>query len=104
MQIQFRQGEIVEALKQYITKQGINLQGKQVEISFTAGRKESGLSADVSIEEMNDLPDLAPDVVTPTLSVVPAGPIPSPIDAAPTVEEPAPTTAPEPAKPSSLFG
>jgi hypothetical protein len=51
MQIQFRQAEIVAALKGYIVAQGINLNGKAVDISFTAGRKEGGLIADVNIED-----------------------------------------------------
>lgn len=58
MQIQLRQPEIKDALKQYITKQGINLQGKVVSIDFTAGRKETGLSADISIEDAGDIPGL----------------------------------------------
>ena len=56
MQIQLKQNEIVAALKQYITKQGIDLSSKLVEIRFTAGRKESGISADVEIEELGDIP------------------------------------------------
>lgn len=77
MQIQLRQTEIVEALKQYITKQGINLAGKTVEIGFTAGRKETGISADISIDEgtQAQLPGLDADedeaeAAKPVLSVV----------------------------------
>ena len=55
MQIQLKQTEIVAALKQYITQQGIDLKGKQVSISFTAGRKESGISAELTIEDC-DIP------------------------------------------------
>lgn len=51
MQIQLKQAEIVAALRQYITQQGINLTSKNVKITFTAGRKESGISADIVIEE-----------------------------------------------------
>lgn len=51
MQINLKQVEIQAALKQYITAQGINLAGKEVEITFTAGRKEGGLTADISIED-----------------------------------------------------
>jgi hypothetical protein len=50
MQIQLKQAEIVAALKQYISNQGIKLEGKTVEITFTAGRRESGITADLRIE------------------------------------------------------
>lgn len=51
MQIQLKQSEIITALKQYITSQGINLTNKDVTISFTAGRKEAGVTADLLIED-----------------------------------------------------
>lgn len=69
MQIQLKQAEIVDALKQYITKQGFNLAGKTVDISFTAGRKETGLTADVSIEE-TDFPRISEEDIRPVLSLV----------------------------------
>jgi hypothetical protein len=74
MQIQLKQSEIVAALKQYITTQGINLAGKSVEISFTAGRNPAGIIADVSIEEAH-IPGfsdsaVADEPVKPALSVV----------------------------------
>ena len=56
MLIQLKQTEIVTALKQYIAQQGINLTNKDVKITFTAGRKESGISADMEIEELEDIP------------------------------------------------
>lgn len=56
MQIQLKQTEIVAALKQYITKQGINLTNKEVAITFTAGRKEGGLFADLIIEDIGSEP------------------------------------------------
>lgn len=74
MQIQLRQTEIEAALKQYVTKLGVNLQGKSVTIGFTAGRKDSGLSADISIEDIAEFQlDLLPDddETRPGLSVVP---------------------------------
>ena len=80
MQIQLRQTEIVEALKQFVTKQGISLAGKKVDIAFTAGRKEAGISADISIKDAGALPDLqaeedainaaAPAAAKPALTVV----------------------------------
>jgi hypothetical protein len=50
MQIQLKQKEIETALKLYVSRQGIDLKGKNVTIDFTAGRKDSGLSADIVIE------------------------------------------------------
>ena len=64
MQIQLKQNEIVAALKQYISTQGISLRGKNVDISFTAGRKESGITADISIEDIMVYPLGAEAVVT----------------------------------------
>lgn len=65
MQVQLKQSEIVNAIKGYLTSQGINLAGKDVQITFTAGRKESGLTADVDIQELYATP----------VNTVPAGPI-----------------------------
>lgn len=52
MQINLRQPEIEKALRDYIREQGINLYGKEVFISFTAGRKDTGLSAELNIEDI----------------------------------------------------
>lgn len=49
MQINLNQREIESALKEYITGQGINLTNRKVDIDFTAGRNESGLSAKMDI-------------------------------------------------------
>jgi hypothetical protein len=73
MQIQFKQSEIIAALKQYIVTQGINLQGKSVEIAFSATRGAAGIVADVTIEEA-EIPgftDSVADDAKPALSVVP---------------------------------
>ena len=51
MNIQLKQNEIIAALRMYVVAQGINLQGKHLEITFTAGRKEAGLIADLTIED-----------------------------------------------------
>ena len=56
MQVQIKQAEITTAIKNYLSGQGIMLAGKNVEITFTAGRKEGGLSADISIED-SELPE-----------------------------------------------
>jgi hypothetical protein len=82
MQIQLKQAEIVTALKMYIVSQGIILAGKEVNISFTAGRKEAGVLADISIE----------DAVVQTYG--------NPADAAPVVEAPVAVVAAEVAAPA----
>ena len=109
MKVKIQQNEIITALKQYISSQGINLQGKAVAIDFTAGRKEGGLTADISIEELT-IPDFfeTSEHQAPALTVVPA---PAPAQEAPQ-ENPAPAyemTAEEevvsaPVKTTSLFG
>lgn len=53
MQINLRQPEIEKALRDYIREQGINLYGKEVFISFTAGRKDTGLSVELNIEDID---------------------------------------------------
>jgi hypothetical protein len=70
MQINLKQPEIMAALRAYISNQGISLANKEVTISFTAGRKESGLSAEITIEELPQLPELVGEVVAPKLTVV----------------------------------
>lgn len=55
MQINLKQTEITEALQQYIAQKGIDLRGKTVDIAFTAGRKEGGLTAEINIEDQ-DIP------------------------------------------------
>lgn len=51
MQIQIKQKEITDAVTDYIQRQGFNLEGKKVTVSFTAGRKEGGIYADIYINE-----------------------------------------------------
>ena len=63
MQIQLRQSEIITAIKHYITKQGISLNGKSAEVTFTAGRKETGILADISIEDVDAQQEM--DLVVP---------------------------------------
>ena len=109
MQITFKQAEIITALKQYITNQGIYLAGKTVDITFTAGRKEAGLSADIFIED-SDLPEFVSSETKeePTnvavLKVVHADPVVNEETAA--VEEPAAEAQAESPviKTTSLFG
>lgn len=70
MQILLKQHNIEEALRDYVSKQGINLRGKEVSISFTNGRKNNGLIADINITEAEvqfpDLPDDDEEEVTST--------------------------------------
>ena len=80
MQINLKQTEITEALRQYVTQQGISLSGKTVDIAFTAGRKEGGLSAEITIEDQ-DIPGFSAGVDRVQLALVPAG-IVAAIDAA----------------------
>lgn len=97
MQIQLKQPEIQAALRMYVASQGINLSGKVVDISFTAGRGANGLAAEINIDEATgQLPDFAPEVIVPTLTVVSAAdPVPQPE---------ADEAAPEPVKATtSLF-
>lgn len=68
MQIQLQQKEIEAALLGFITQQGIDLCGKQVDIMFTAGRKASGLSAELTIEDAG-FPDFGEELVEGDASV-----------------------------------
>lgn len=98
MQINLRQPEIEKALRDYIREQGINLYGKEVFISFTAGRKDTGLSAELNIEDI-DVPPPIPlesaqekvQALSPVVEEVPEDPEP--------VEE-----IPDTPKTTSLFG
>lgn len=83
MQIQFKQAEIMVALKQYIIAQGINIAGKSVDIAFSATRGAAGIVADVTIEDAqipgfsdaeSDAAEASATPAAPVLSVVPAPP------------------------------
>jgi hypothetical protein len=90
MQIQFKQDDITAALKGYIAGQGISLNNKSFGVAFKAGRKGSGLSAMITI---NDVPLMATPV-----------PVEEPKVEAPTVVEAVPVPEPKPAATTSLFG
>ena len=51
MQIHLKQKEIEAALKLFVAQQGISLTGKTLTVAFTAGRKDTGLSAELTIED-----------------------------------------------------
>lgn len=106
MQVILKQRDIEQALKQYIAGQGINLKGKTVNIAFTAGRKETGISAELDIDDISGYIPAAEDL-TKDVPEVEEAPVPeeaesSSDDAGEPAEEvvaesPAPT-------PTSLFG
>ena len=85
MQITLKQSEIEVALKNYIVAQGINLTGKTIEVAFTAGRKEAGISAELDINdagtESTSVPSLVlnrpfePAVAVNTATATPATPV-----------------------------
>lgn len=49
MQITLGLTDVNEALLDYIVKQGINVEGKEVEFKLIAGRKGNGLKVEVNI-------------------------------------------------------
>lgn len=62
MEIQLKQSEIELALKDFIQKQGIQLRNRTVQIDFTSGRKENGITANLLISDLSiDIPLLDPD-------------------------------------------
>lgn len=67
MIIILKQADLESALSVYIEKQGLSLQGKSLDITFTAGRGETGHSAQI---EISDAKEVAPAVVALTKAVV----------------------------------
>jgi len=59
MDITLNNTEINHALEKYVSHQGINLDGKHVEVAFTAGRGANGNTAVVSIMSPEDAPKKA---------------------------------------------
>lgn len=90
MQIQLKQFEIVQAIRQYVAKQGIELTDKTVDMTFTSGRKENGISVEITIDDLASIPNVAPTPL-PTIAVA----------AAPAANE---TQADEAPVAKSLFG
>jgi hypothetical protein len=94
MQINLKQPEIEQALRAYVNAQGISLYQKDVSISFTAGRRESGISAEISIEDVeipgytNDTPTPAPTKAAPVLTLAPAAVEAVEAEEAPVPQEP----------------
>ena len=115
MLITLKQHEIVAALRLYVATNGINLAGKTLDVAFTAGRKESGLSAEVSIEDdgskaLDPVQAVAPVLtsVTPVTMITDPSLTPIPASIATVLQEaeaPAVEPAPAPAPSvTSLFG
>lgn len=111
MQIIFKQTDIINALKLYVTSQGIALAGKSVDVSFTAGRGQTGISAELTIEDAPTQVGLATAVIMeakapaasmtdPQTSQAETPEAPEP-EATPLASEP---EAPSTASSSSLFG
>lgn len=102
MNIQLNQAEIVSAIRQYVEQQGISMRNKTLEVDFTSGRKENGLTASLTITEaVGTLPPAGPvPRATPFAEATATdAPVETPADVVveETAEEAKPVTA-------SLFG
>lgn len=82
MQITLKQRDIELALKMYLSAQGISLLQRSFNVEFTAGRKDSGLSASIDIgpaealtEEVMEAVKVVPMATHPLLNT-PADPEP----------------------------
>lgn len=82
MQIILKQKDIEQALTLYLRDQGINLTNKSLSVSWTAGRKESGITAEIDIEE---IPESAKNNSIPIMNRREAQPEPEPVVSAPTI-------------------
>jgi len=60
MKIHLNQEEIQKALTEYINNQGINLTGKAVDVTLTAGRGSNGHYAEITISTP-EVPDTEED-------------------------------------------
>lgn len=74
MRITLNQSEIEQALRQFVSSQGIDIQGKQVEVSLTAGRGINGFSAELTIQSKDCAADgdeiyCEPEGITPEAPV-----------------------------------
>lgn len=85
MIINLKQTEIEQALRAYVASQGISLHGKDLTISFTAGRRESGISAEISIDDV-EIPGYTNDThletqmaKAPVLSLAATAPVEPPV-------------------------
>ena len=88
MIINLKQTEIEQALRAYVVSQGISLHGRDLAISFTAGRRESGISAEISIDDV-EIPGFTNDVYVAEAPVAAEAAV---LSQAPAVVTEAPTT------------
>ena len=80
MNIIIKQKEIEAGIKLYLLQQGIQLIGKSTEISFTAGRKDSGLSAEIEINDKEGVTSVVDSMIQQQAPVAPViAPVPAPI-------------------------
>lgn len=85
MKIALNQNEVVAAIRGYVAAQGIDMAGKQLDVTFTSGRKGNGLTADLDIyTEAEASAVVAEDVVVDDVVEVPAPE--APVAVAPTEE------------------
>ena len=111
MQIQLKQREIEQALKQYLENKGFDLNGKSVQTTFSTVRKPANeVIADVVIEDAH-IPGFTDTPVKPTADA-PKAPVvalvpptaPEAPNEAPKASEEAQAQAPAAAPTPSLFG
>ena len=117
MIINLKQTEIEQALRAYVVAQGISLVGKDLSIAFTAGRRESGISAEISIDDVeipgytnaisedtviNKAPVLSTAAAAVTETPVPQEPVDAEPGEVPAIAEEVTESAPK--TPVSLFG
>ena len=85
MKIALNQNEVVAAIRGYVAAQGIDMAGKQLDVTFTSGRKGNGLTADLDIYTQAEASAVvAEDVVGEDTTEVPAPE--APVAVAPTEE------------------
>lgn len=100
MKIALNQNEVVAAIRGYVAAQGIDMAGKQLDVTFTSGRKGNGLTADLDIYTQTEA---SVDVVDGVITGVDVGTG----DATVAVEVPAPeapVTVATTGETGSLFG
>lgn len=113
MRITLNQSEIEQALRQFVSSQGIDIQGKQVEVSLTAGRGINGFSAELTIQSKDCVADgdeiyCEPEGVEPEAPMEPVA-VTEPTKGTSTIgslvaaPESVPAPAPWDAKADSLF-
>lgn len=79
MNIIIKQREIEAGIKLYLLQQGIQLNGKTTEISFTAGRKDSGMSAEIEINDAEGVISTVDKMIQQQAPVAPVVAAPDPL-------------------------